>query len=301
MKINPTLIAYLTANARPLSLDLNTPFDDLRPLEYRLRDAQVVALGSSVRHSHELLTLTQRVMRYLIETHEFRALMLEGDEQAAAALDTFIRVGEGDAQDILKNARPFLRFQEILDAVRWLRVRNENYPDDQVRIVHFTEAHNETKDQLSDRERIEQRLADITTQWHEQTRQRIVYWGGLAHTAIGMASAKNAGSYLRERFDAGFVSIALTFSEGLVPFSVDEPGSSFVEAVLSSVDLETYLLDIQKRWQEPVQEWLNSPAKLSLIGPGIHEISSTSLVSWFDFVIHRQHVTSATAVFTPEE
>ena len=147
--------------------------------------------------------------------------------------------------------------------------------------------------QLADGEDIERRLADTTIAWHEQTGHRIVYWGGLAHTAIGVATGRNVGSHLRARFGSGYVSIALTFHHGSLPSLVDVPPADYVEAVFGEVDLETYLLEIHGRWPESVRGWLDAPAKTRLIGPGIHELHGPSLRTWFDFVLYTRRVTPA--------
>jgi erythromycin esterase len=291
--MNTAVGTQLAEGVTSLRLDLDAPFDDLDPLADQVRDAQVVALGSTVRHSHELLTLSHRLMRFLIDQHGFRSLALEGDEMAGIALDTYVRSGEGDPLAILAQARPFWRFVEILDAVRWIRTRNERNPNDPVRVVHVPESPHEAMRQLAGSEDIERRLADTVIAWHEQTGHRIVYWGGLAHTASSMATGRNAGSHLRERFGSGYVSIALTFHHGSLPSPVDDPPADYLEAVLGAVDLETYLLEIRGSWPESVREWLDAPAKTRLIGPGIHELRCTSLRTWFDFVLHSRHVTPA--------
>src|SRR5258705_11935137 len=123
--MNTAVVAQLAEHATSLRLDLDAPFDDLDPLTHRVPDAKVVGLGSAIRHSHELSTLTHRVVQFLIERHGFRSLALEGDEAASVKLDTYVRTGEGDSTEILAGARPFWRFKEILDAVRWIHARNE--------------------------------------------------------------------------------------------------------------------------------------------------------------------------------
>jgi erythromycin esterase len=128
VSVNTAVVTQLAQRVTSLKLDLDAPFDDLDRLTDRVRDAKVVALGSSVRQSHELCVLTDRVMRFLIEQHGFRSLLLEGDEAASIALDTHVRTGEGDLMTILGGARPFWRFAEILEAVRWIRARNERNP-----------------------------------------------------------------------------------------------------------------------------------------------------------------------------
>jgi erythromycin esterase len=92
------------------------------------------------------------------------------------------------------------------------------------------------------------------------------------------------------------VSIALTFHHGSLPSPVDVPPADYVEAVLGAVALETYLLDIHGGWPESVREWLDSPAKTRLIGPGTHELLVASLRTWLDFIIHSRYVTQAHAL-----
>src|SRR5437867_3613722 len=186
--MNTAVVAQLAERVTSVRLDLDAPFDDLAPLADRVRDAKVVALGSAVRQSHELSTLTHRVMRFLIDEHGFRSLALEGDEAASIDLDTYVRTGEGDPLAILARARPFWRLAEILAAVRWIRARNERNPSDPVRVVQVAEQPREAMGQLASREDIERRVADTAIAWHEQTGHRIVYWGGLAHTANGVAT-----------------------------------------------------------------------------------------------------------------
>ena len=291
--MNAAVVTQLAERATSVRLDLNAPYDDLDPLTDRVRAASVVALGSAVRQSHELSTLSHRVMRFLIEQHGFRSLALEGDEAASIDLDTYVRTAEGDPMAILAGARPFWRFAEVLEAVRWVRARNERDPSDRVRVVHAVEQPRKAMRTPVVGEDIEQRLADTTIAWHEQTGHRIVYWGGLAHTANGGATGKNAGSLLRQRFGSGYVSIALTFHHGSLPSLVDDPPADYIETVLGAVDLETYLLEIHRSWPEAVRGWLDAPTKTRLIGPGIHELLGPSLRTWFDFVLHSRRVTPA--------
>jgi erythromycin esterase len=284
--MNSTLIAELAERVSSVRLDIEAPLDDLHPLTRRIRDAKVVAIGSAVRTSHELLTLTQRLMRFMVDRHGYRSLALEGDETASVKLDNYVRSGEGDPQLILAQARSFLRFAEILDAIHWIRTRNEKKPDDQVRVVHASRP----LSQYPGSGDIESYVANSTIAWHEQTGHRIVYWGGLAHTAAGSASGSNAGSHLRSRLASEYVSIALTFHHGLLHEPMDIPPAEYVESVLGAVDLECCLLEIEGRWSELAQQWLASPAKTRLVGPGSHELRGPPLRDWFDFIIHTRQV-----------
>src|SRR5688572_21850089 len=103
--MNTVVVSQVAERATSLKLDLDAPFDDLDPLTDRVGNAQVVALGSAARQSHELLTLTHRVMRFLIDRHGYRSLALEGDGTASIGLDTYVQSGVGDPLAILANAR----------------------------------------------------------------------------------------------------------------------------------------------------------------------------------------------------
>ena len=186
----------IAEQATPLRLDLDAPFDDLAPLANRARDATVVALGSATRQSHELCVLTHRVMRFLIDEHGFRSLALEGDEAASLDLDRYVRTGKGDPLAILAQARPFLWLAEILEAVRWIRARNERNSSDPVRVVHVAELPREVMGQLAGTEDVEHRVGQTMIGWHQQTGHRIVYWGGLAHTGC----QRRCGPFFRRYF-----------------------------------------------------------------------------------------------------
>src|SRR5262245_66236410 len=108
--MNTAVVAQLAERVNPLTLELDAPFDDLDPLTDRVRGAEVVALGSAVRQSHELLTLTHRVMRFLIDRHGFRSLALEGDGAASIVLDDYVRSGEGGTLAILDRERSVVLF-----------------------------------------------------------------------------------------------------------------------------------------------------------------------------------------------
>ncbi|WP_223839597.1 erythromycin esterase family protein [Saccharopolyspora pogona] len=172
------------------SLDPHAPHADLRPLRDGLRDATVVGLGASSWGTHELAAVAHRMLRFLVEKLGFRSLSLEGDDVASAELDAYVRTGRGDPREVLAGAGPFLRTEEILDAVRWIRSRNEQHPDDPVRLALANEAVEPGQD-LAD---IERGLAANTIRWHERTGHKIVYWGALAHLVNGAARTVSPGA-----------------------------------------------------------------------------------------------------------
>lgn len=170
---------------------------------------------------------------------------------------------------------------------------------------------------------VEQHLADNSIWWHEQTGHRIVYWGGFPHTAVARArrvsfppsppvTHRNAGSYLRDHFGKAYVSIGLTFDHGSVrpgpvPVAVPAPAENFADAVLGGTGLNAYMLDLRTDHPPTVRAWLETPAKLRLVGPGYdpsenadNYMSGGSVARWFDILVHVRQVTPTRPVVSQD-
>lgn len=148
---------------------------------------------------------------------------------------------------------------------------------------------------------LDHRMANNMIWWHENTGDKIVYWGGIAHTAKDslLETGPSAGSYLWEHFRSGYTSLGVTFHHGSGADPIPEPSEGFAESVLGEVDLQTYLLNLNASQPDSVRSWLNAPTKVRVIGPYYDpEKDSTfhmvgSLASWFDIIIHFQEITPA--------
>ncbi|QUH02663.1 erythromycin esterase family protein [Saccharopolyspora erythraea] len=305
-----TVTQWIRHHAHRLPVfDPEAPITDLLPLADIVRDAKVVALGASTRQAHELSALSHRIVRLLVEELGFRSLALEGDDPSRVGLDEYIRTGTGDPRVLLAEARSFWQTEEILDVIRWMRSFNHRHPDDPVRFAGAVHSPQGSASLLDGLAGIELSLAESTIRWHEQTADKIVYWGGLAHTANGNPRTvspssppmthRNAGSYLREHFGAGYASIGLTFHHGMAPYPVPPPPVEFADAVLGGTGLDAYLLDLHADGPPSVRTWLDTPTKTRLIGPhhdpddnAAHHLSGGSLAEWFDAILHTQEVTS---------
>ncbi|WP_369202898.1 erythromycin esterase family protein [Streptomyces sp. PU-14G] len=289
------------------TFDPDAPLDDLRPLAGRIGDgARVVAVSGSTRQAHELSALQHRLVRLLVEEHGFRSVALEGDDPTAAGLDAYVATGEGDPRAMLASARPFWRTEEIRGLVEWMRAHNVRNPDAPVRFAP-TSAH-PTSPPLEGLAGIERGLAEETLAWHEKTGDRIVYWGGIAHTAVGhprtvsppspALTHRNAGSYLREHLGDGYVSVGLTFHHGELPFTAPVPPADFAESVLGTAEPADFWWDLRAdSVPEPVRTWLETPARTRLVGPAYdpaddaaHHLSGGALADWFDVLVHVRKV-----------
>lgn len=311
--MSETVIEWIRRHARRLTtLDSEAPLTDLLPVADIVRDARVVAVGAATRQAHELSALSHRLVRLLVEELGFRSLALEGDDASRVGLDEYIRTGTGDPRVMLSEARSFWQTEEILDVVRWMRSFNRRHPDDPVRFAGVARPP-QGQTPLDGLAGIERGLAEGVIRWHEDTSDRIVYWGGIAHTVNGdprtvspsspPMTHRNAGSYLREYFGAGYVSIGLTFHHGMAPYPVLPPPADFADAVLGGTGLDAYLLDLRVDGPPPVRTWLDTPTKTRLIGPhydptdnASYHLSGGSLADWFDAVLHTREVTPVRAL-----
>lgn len=283
------------------TLEPDAPLADLRPLA-GLRDASIVALGTSSRGSTELSLLAHRMIRFLVQELGFRSVVLEGDDESSAVLDEYLRTGRGDPEQVLAAGRSFNRTREILDVLRWMRAHNQAHPDDPLRLAHPSDPRLATT-QLRDLEVIERQLAENTLDWQQRTGHKVVYWGGIAHTMNGQRrtvapgqTQRNGGARLRGRFGAGYVSVGLLFDRANPPLPVPGAPAEFVEAPLRDAGADAYLLDLREAATDPpparpVRDWLHGPAKTRLVGPGYqpehdaeHYISGGSLAEWFDLL-----------------
>ncbi|WP_405914090.1 erythromycin esterase family protein [Streptomyces sp. NBC_00963] len=304
-----TVTQWIRQRAHRLTaLDPEAPLTDLRPMADIVRDAKVVAIGASTRQAHELSTLSHRLLRLLVGELGFRSLALEGDDASRLGLDEYVRTGTGDPRALLAEARSFWQTEEILDVIRWMRSYNRHHPDDPVRFAGDVRSPRVPPARLDGLAGIERSLADDTIRWHEHTGDRIVHWGGIAHTANGdprtvspsspPLTHRNAGSYLREHFGPAYVSVGLTFHHGSAPYPVPAPPAEFADAVLGGTGLDAYLLNLHADGPAAVRTWLETPTRTRLIGPHYdpehnadYHLSGGSLAGWFDTILHVHKVT----------
>jgi erythromycin esterase len=296
--MDDALDRWITDTALPLTAGrADDPLDDVRPVGELVGGAAVVALGASTRLSHELSVLADRLLRTLVLEHGFRALFLEGDEVASAALDAQLRTG-ADPAALLAGARTFWRTAETLEALRWVGAHNRRHPDDPVRLVHPDRPEPLPADPTTiDLTAVEAGLAAQVADWHDRTGQRVVYWGGVMHTVPRPAPTsqpRSAGSRLRDRLGGAFASVGLTFHHGDIGEPVPAPGPDHLESVLGGSGPDVYALDLRREAPEEVAAWLDHPTRSRLIGPRYDPdlfLSGGSPRQYFDVVVHAKKIT----------
>jgi erythromycin esterase len=122
-------MAWLRSVLRPLNLAAPaTDFQDLAPLGSLVGAARVVGLGEAVPGSHELASLKERLVRYLVSQKGFTGLALDASPASGAALNDYLQTGQGDPAQLLHALGQPWATAELLDLVRWLRSYNQAHP-----------------------------------------------------------------------------------------------------------------------------------------------------------------------------
>lgn len=151
-------------------------------------------------------------------------------------------------------------------------------------------------------------LAENAIWWHRATGDKVVYWGGLGHTAnartrifsppAAPSPEPNAGSHLRDHFGSGYVSVGLTFDHGNALYEFPSPPNRFADAVLGTVGPQAFLLDLRTDLKRAAQVWLDTPATMRLVGPSFNPVNNAdyhltggTLRDWFDALAHIRAVT----------
>jgi erythromycin esterase len=291
-----------------LALDATTPEAVQTGLGARAdlwAEADVVGVGWTARTVRELHVVAHGLVRLLVEDFGFGSVLIEGDRQASEAIDRFVREGAGDPWATLAEARPFLAIEEMLDLVRWLRQHNRRDSVHRVGLVHGG------TDDLSSPAALERSLADPVISWRERFGHRIVYLGGIYHTAVAAQRTASAvpetvpaaGSLLRERFGAGYRSVGLTFGSGAIPQPVPPPAPSSLEARLDALPHSTKLVTTRALRDHP--EWIAGADRVRVVGPDYNPAEDSEHAmfgdptSWFDVVIHHSVTTSVRFLRSP--
>ncbi|MEJ3653738.1 erythromycin esterase family protein [Actinomycetes bacterium KLBMP 9759] len=156
--------------------------------------------------------------------------------------------------------------------------------------------------------------ADALIGFRERTGHKIVYWEGIAHVATSTAidlpamgkTLRSVGSRLRERFGAGYRTVAIGFGHGRIHDDTVPPAPpEFVDAVLSEKP-EAYLLDLHAPRPPEVADWLRGPHKMRIIAgiydsadDAAHHMATGPLDEWFDALVRIPEITPTTTLARP--
>jgi erythromycin esterase len=296
------------------------PLDALEPLGAIVGDAGVVGIGVPTHGARELTVLTHWIVRFLVERLGFRAVGMDEESNVGGPVDAYVQHGAGEARTVVGGLWPHHRTVEVLDIVEWMRVFTQRTPQDPVRFVGLEpdEHDSEGDDSMA---YVESRLAEAVLGWHDNVGSKLVVISGATHTAVApdrtvtigpeAVTHRNAGSRLRERLGAGYVSLGLTFHHGVVdlgsgPHEIPVPPAQAVESTLGEPSTPV-MFDLHADVAEPVRRWLDAPATMRLVGPAFDPdepskalMSGGSLAQWFESLVHIGKVGPVTVLASAE-
>jgi len=305
------LTDWLGAHAHAVSLDVDSEAMDL---PHVLARASIVGVGSSARNVSEHARITHSLMRALIVHAGFRGVFIEGTEtpyNTAAKLDRYVMTGDGNPADLLQASQSFLHTREVLDGIEWVRQWARDHPGDEVRIVHDIDPVTEPPEL----EAVERDLADRDLAWLDRTGDRIVHWGGTAHTIAAEArrlawapeqTHPSAGAYMRRALGGSYAAVALTAGAGSPPLELPSPPDSFTEAALDRIGSPVLLVTEDSRnGPDSVRDWSRN-LRTRVIGPAYdparHEMARVDiddLWSAVDVLVHVPEVTATIGLPLP--
>lgn len=107
------------------SLVLRDCIADLAPFGAIVGDARVVGIGESWHSARQLLAFRNRMVRYLIGSCGFDALIFEGSVSGAEFVDAFVKGEKGDPGLLLRHLGQAMWLnRETADFLLWLREHN---------------------------------------------------------------------------------------------------------------------------------------------------------------------------------
>ncbi|MFD7236006.1 erythromycin esterase family protein [Streptomyces syringium] len=102
--------------------------NDLAAFASMTRGANIVGLGEASHGSKELFTVKDRLLRQLVTREGFSAFAMEISWSAAARIDAYVRTGEGDLRQIMReefqDGYSLLNTEEFRNLFSWVREHN---------------------------------------------------------------------------------------------------------------------------------------------------------------------------------
>lgn len=164
----------------PLATTEPTPTDDdLRFLDSTLDGRRVVGLGEATHGSREFFDLKHRLIRYLVERHDFRAVAFEADFSKTRALDAYVAGETGDVSPAGIDLPPDATAADALDQLHiwpwktesvaelldWLREFNEDRPPSDRVHIYGIDAQHASGPARAIRELLDRADADPLADW----------------------------------------------------------------------------------------------------------------------------------------
>jgi erythromycin esterase len=112
-------------------------FEDIIFLEEEFKSKKIISIGEATHGTREFALMRHKIFRYLVQNHGFNTIFLEDDYSRCLLIDEYIkgRTVE-DRSDLLRNFGNWpWKTEEMLNLIEWMRLYNQEHPDDQLNFV----------------------------------------------------------------------------------------------------------------------------------------------------------------------
>ena len=118
---------------------LNDPDYDLQPIGKMVGDARIVGLSESLHSADEPVVFRNRLFKYLVEEHGFKAIVIESGVPESKALNDYAFGTEHDLESSLLEglSNRFDMFQGNRSLLQWIRDHNDSLPVGQQKVQIF--------------------------------------------------------------------------------------------------------------------------------------------------------------------
>ncbi|MGW4204431.1 erythromycin esterase family protein, partial [Streptomyces sp. NPDC004726] len=135
------VVAGIERHAQPLrTTEPDGPSRDLAAFSRMVKGVDIVGVGEATHGSKELFQLKHRLFQHLAKKDGFTTFSLEVHWSAGVRFDTYVRTGQGDLRQIMREEFQYSfedwRNEEFLRLFTWMREYNRTVaPDRQVRVM----------------------------------------------------------------------------------------------------------------------------------------------------------------------
>lgn len=136
VKAQPAEVKWVNEHLIPLKfVKAENGLDDMQPLNQRIGDARIVAMGECTHGSAEVFQMKHRMLEYLVKEKGFTIFAIEANMPEAYELNQYILEGKGDVK-LLMGGMYFWTWntEEVKDMIEWMK----RYNDTATRKIRFT-------------------------------------------------------------------------------------------------------------------------------------------------------------------
>lgn len=108
----------------------NLPSEELTALGNAVGEASLVGLGEATHGTHQFFEMKDRIFRYLVENHDFKAIGFEATWGGALYVNDYVVNGNGNSRDAIAKMQFWTwDTEEVQTLVEWMYQYNLDKPD----------------------------------------------------------------------------------------------------------------------------------------------------------------------------